>query len=211
MKKSKARYYIFTFSCLFILFSILTGCSVDSNPIASSNSDNSASTFAVTDELSYEPYPPISHEDLATLIPGYEILTMDARATEGTLDDQTSRFFRRTQGGTVSHRNNGISFQPWQLLQDQTITVSTPDPSLPIVDFYPHPNWFNGHVRIWIDLSHVQLPPGRQWWELVMFYVDDNGNYERYWGYVDTQANQYVAWTNHFSRYILAITNEKSN
>ena len=206
MNMSTARYYTLSLSALFLCFAVLTGCSVDSNPISSNNEDTSTLQESASNPAEI-PYPFINEADIDNLIPGYEIVQLDARAIEaqGTLDDQSSRFVRRLQGGTVSHRNNGIEIGAWQLWQDQTVTVSTPCPGYPIVDFYPHPYQFNGHVRIWIDLTYVQLPPGVHWWDIEMFYVNDNGEYERYWGYVDEQARQYIAWTDHFSRYILAI------
>ncbi|MBU0508031.1 hypothetical protein KKH27_04250 [bacterium] len=178
---------------------ILVGCSSFDDPVGTPQAEPDAQEQATL-------YPVWTDEQIEDLIPGFHVLTVDSRASgREALDDQSSRFIRRTQGGTVQHRNNGVQIGAWQLWEDRTVTVSTPNPGRAIVDFYPHPYQFNGHVRIWIDLTYVQLPPGRNWWDIQMFYVDDNGNLVPYWGYVDEGARQYIAWTDHFSRYIIGL------
>lgn len=175
---------------------IITGCSSENNPVAASEPQG-------TDN----PYPVLTTEQIENgLIPGYQVLTIDARAMERevSLDDRSSLFIRRTVGGTVSNRNSGTQIGAWQLWEDRTVTVETPNPGYAIVDFYPHPYRFNGHVKIWIDLTYVQLPPGMRWDQIQMFYQDEDGGYQQFWGYVDTAARQYVAWTDHFSRYIIS-------
>jgi hypothetical protein len=178
----------------------LSGCSSDRFPLASRETPAANTT-----------YPVLTDEQIENgLIPGFQVLRVDARAYghDGTLDDQTSRLIRRIPGGTVSHRNNGVQIGGWQLWEDQIVTVSTPNPGYAIVDFYPHPYRFNGSVRVWLDLTYMQLPPGMRWDQLAMFYVDDDGSMQRHWGYVDLKARQYVAWTDHFSRYIVGFPEE---
>lgn len=178
-----------------IMIMVFAGCSTDTNPVASSEP-----------QAVENPYPVLSEEQINSLIPGYQVLTIDPRAygrDESGLDDRSSRLIRRTQGGTVAHRNNGVQIGGWQLWEDRTVSVETPNPGHAIVDFYPHPYHFNGHVRIWIDLTYVVLPPGVNWWDLQMFYQDENGNLQQYWGQLDLVNHQYIAWTDHFSRYII--------
>ena len=185
------------------LVTLIIGCSSDmiSNPVSTDQTDSEILTESI-------PLPTWTEEDIANLLPGYQVLSIDSRAagTSDQLDDQTSLFIRRTQGGTVSHRNNGVQVGAWQLWEDRTVTVSTPNPGTAIVDFAPHPYQFNGHVRIWIDLTYIQLPPGMNWWDIQMFYMAEDGTVQQFWGYVDHQARQYIAWTDHFSRYILAVS-----
>lgn len=184
-----------TLSVLIVLS--MSGCSSDDSPVAVQEM-----------QAGDTPYPLLTDEQIENgLIPGFEVLTVDARAygRDGTLDDQTSRLIRRTVGGTVSHRNNGTQIGAWQLWEDRTITVSTPNPGYAIVDFYPHPYHFNGCIRIWMDLRCIQLPPGRRWDELAFFYVDDNGQLVRYWGQLNLNAMTYSAWPDHFSRYIVSL------
>ena len=184
---------------------VFAGCSTEWN---SSTAPVTADQETVATQTPDTPYPVLTDEQINGLIPGFEVLNVDARAygsDESTLDDQNSAFIRRTQGGSVSIHNNGVRIGPWQLWQDQTVTVSTPNPDYAVVDFYPHPYHFNGCVMMWIDLTHVQLPPGRRWDEVAFFYVDDNGDLVRYWGQLDLISHRYYAWPDHFSRYILAI------
>ncbi|RPH94402.1 hypothetical protein EHM69_07475 [candidate division KSB1 bacterium] len=181
----------------------IVGCSSDLNPINSPATDNAKQSEPLE---SPNPYPQLTEDQLNNLIPGYRILSVDERAYahDEALDDQSSRFIRKTVGGTVTHRNNGVQIGAWQLWEDRTITVSTPYPGYAIVDFYPHPYRFNGCVRMWVDLTYVQLPPGMRWDEMAFFYVNDDGTYTRYWGQLDLNARQYIAWPDHFSRYIIA-------
>jgi hypothetical protein len=178
----------------------MSGCSSDGNPVA-----------VRPTQTADVPYPLLTNEQIENgLIPGFQVLKVDARAygQDGTLDDQTSRLIRRTVGGTVSHRNNGVQIGGWQLWEDRTVTVSTPNPGYAIVDFYPHPYHFNGCVRIWIDLNCIHLPAGRRWDELAFFFVNDNGQLVRYWGQLDLNTMTYSAWPDHFSRYIIGLPTE---
>lgn len=187
---------------------IVIGCSTE-NPFTQKEP---ASSTAPRDENSLgELYPAISDEALETLIPGFEVLKVDERAFSNTLDDQNSRRIRRTVGGSVSHRNNGVEIGAWQLWGDQTITVSTPNPGSAVVDYYPHPYQFNGCVRIWIDLNVIQLPPGRRWDEIAFFYDEGDGTYTRYWGSLNLNNMTYSAWPDHFSRYILTLPTRNGN
>ncbi len=199
MKKTTfAMVLILVFSVI-MMFGI-TGCSTEFNQTTASSTPDHET---ITTQPAESPLPVWTDEQIETLIPGFEVLKVDERAYHAVLDDQTSRFIRRTIGGTVENNNSGVQIGAWQLWEDRTVTVSTPNPGYAIVDFYPHPYRFNGHVKIWIDLRYVQLPPGMQWWQIQMFYLDDNGQLVPYWGYVDENARQYIAWTDHFSRYII--------
>ena len=197
--KEKKLIQIVLCSLVILLFA---GCSVDENgnlPTSASQASNASNENT--------PYPQWTDQEIANLIPGYQILTVDESRSDrnGNLDDQASLFIRKTVGGIVSHRNNGVQIGPWQLWEDRTITVSTPNPGMAIVDYYPHPYHFNGCIRIWIDLRTIQLPPGRRWDELAFFYVNDSGQLVRYWGQLDLYAMTYSAWPDHFSRYIISI------
>jgi len=198
MKKLFAAPYLIM-AWMFCIIVLIVGCSVDSDPLSSSSSQSDRVIKTNT-------YPPLAEVDLDQLIPGFTVLKTDLRAPERgeNLDDQSSRFIRRTQGGTVTHRNNGVEIPAWVLPSDRTITISTPTPGTAIVDYYPHPLQFQGCVRIWIDLRVVQLPPGRRWDELAFFYQEADGSVTRYWGVLDLGNMTYSAWPDHFSRYILA-------
>lgn len=184
----------------------ITGCSSTKNPVASAPSESAAPSNGGNSDSEPSPYPPITADQLETLIPGYQILTVDSKAQgrDGMLDDRNARRIFRTAGGTVSHRNCGVQIGPWQLWEDQTVTVSTPVPGTAIVDFYPHPYQFNGCVRIWIDLNCIQLPAGMRWDQLQFFYLNDAGQYVQYWGSIDLTTMQFSVWPDHFSRYIIA-------
>jgi hypothetical protein len=189
-----------------IILLLSTGCSVSDNPAATSSDQNIAQSTDRPAEGAPSPYPAWTEADLASLIPGYQILKVDTRAYErdGQMDDQVSRRIYRTIGGTVNHRNCGVQIGAWQLWEDQTVTVSTPIPGQAIVDFYPHPYQFNGCIRMWIDLTYVQLPAGMRWDQLCFFYVEADGHLTQYWGQIDLAARRYYAWPDHFSRYIIA-------
>ncbi len=192
---------------LFTFFAV--GCSLEPNPVAQSDGVTSYNE-SVNNGVS-ETYPVLTDEDLANLLPGFQILETSDRVQSGTLDDESSRRIRRTQGGVVSHRNNGVRIGAWQLWSDETITVSTPNPGSAVVDFYPHPYQFNGCVWMWIDLTSFELPPGRRWDEVAFFYDERDGTYTRYWGFIDYRNMTYNAWPDHFSRYILAIPSGGGN
>jgi len=181
---------------------MLVGCSTMSDPVSTqskSAGDQTASNAVPT------PYPTLTDQQIANLIPGYQVLKVDERAyaREGELDDQTSSRIQHTVGGTVSHHNNGVQIGGWQLWEDQTVTVSTPNPGSAIVDFYPHPYHFNGCIRMWLDLTHVQLPAGVRWDQVRFYYQNENGQLTQYWGQLDLNAMRYYAWPDHFSRYII--------
>lgn len=185
---------------IFCVLMLVVGCAVDTDPLSSSASQSDPGIKA-------SPYPPLAEGDLDLLIPGFTVLKTDLRTQErgDNLDDQSSRFIRRTQGGTVTHRNNGVEIPAWVLPSDRTITISTPTPGTAIVDYFPHPLQFQGSVRIWIDLRIIQLPPGRRWDELAFYYQEADGRLTRYWGVIDLGNMTYSVWPDHFSRYILAL------
>jgi hypothetical protein len=198
--------YLLKITPLLILgmLTILTiaGCSSDNNPVAAAEPQG-------TDN----PYPVWTTQQIENdLIPGQQVLTLDTRAMgrDNNLDTRTSLFIRRTAGGTVANSNSGTTIGAWQLWEDRTVAVETPNPGYAIVDFFPHPYHFNGHVKIWIDLTYVTLPAGVRWDQLEMYYLAEDGTLQRYWGYVDTTARQYVAWTDHFSRYIISCPTSRS-
>jgi hypothetical protein len=204
MKKASTRTILIIAIGLLGLL-LLIGCSSTKNPVAVPASQT---TTPGQDESgpAESPYPPITAEQLETLIPGYQILTLDTKAMgrSENLDDRTARRIFRTVGGTVSHRNCGVQIGAWQLWEDQTVTVSTPVPGTAVVDFYPHPYQFNGCVRIWIDLTYIVLPEGMRWDQLQFFYLNDAGQYIQYWGSIDLVNRQFSVWPDHFSRYIIA-------
>jgi hypothetical protein len=183
---------------------VLTGCSVERNPVANAPASN---TNASTGNDKSAMYPTWTDDQIAHLIPGFRVLRAEnnGRGAQENLDSQTSVRILKILGGTVNHRNNGVQIGPWQLWEDQTVTVSTPNPGSAIVDFYPHPYHFNGCIRMWIDLSNFQLPPGHRWDEVAFFYVEEDGTLTRYWGQIDLLTHRYYAWPDHFSRYILAL------
>jgi len=186
---------------------LLIGCSQEADQVMAPQPP-AEEQEQLAEQLPESPYPEWTDAEIESgLIPGFEVLKVDVRAygREEGLDDQTSRFIRKTQGGTVSHRNNGVQIGAWQLWEDRTITVSTPNPGYAIVDFNPHPYRFNGCIRIWLDLNCIQLPPGRRWDEVAFFYQDTNGQLVRYWGALDLNARTYSAWPDHFSRYIISL------
>ena len=184
------------------LFLMMTGCANTSDPVSSRGGSAAAGGSA---NGGATPYPTPTDAQIANLIPGYQVLKVDERAYmhDGTLDDQTSVHIQRTVGGTVSHHNNGAQIVAWQLWEDETVTVSTPNPGSAIVDFYPHPYHFNGCIRMWLDLSHVQLPPGVRWDQIRFYYRSEDGELKQYWGQLDLNAMRYYAWPDHFSRYII--------
>jgi hypothetical protein len=194
---------------LFALALVFFGCSTEKNPMSNSSAQTSELTADRSDQsvkqATPSPYPVLTDAELANLIPGHQVLKVDTRMyrNDGALDDQTSVRIRKTVGGTVSHRNNGVEIGAWQLWEDQTVTVSTPNPGSAVVDFYPHPYHFNGCIRIWIDLRAIQLPAGMRWDQLEFYYVNDQGQYVRYWGQLDLVNMRYSAWPDHFSRYII--------
>ncbi|HEY3296077.1 MAG TPA: hypothetical protein VGL38_11630 [bacterium] len=178
------------------------GCSTENNPVANPVAPAAGQP---TSSPAPSPYPVLTDEQIANLIPGYQVLKVDERAYhgEGLLDDQTASRIRYQVGGSVNHRNNGVEIGAWQLWEDQTVTVSTPNPGSAIVDFYPHPYRFNGCIRMWLDLTHVQLPPGVRWDQVRFYYQEENGRLTQYWGQLDLAAHRYYAWPDHFSRYII--------
>jgi hypothetical protein len=187
---------------LTLLF-ILVGCSTTSNPVSprALSKDQQVSPDRET-----SPYPVLTDQQIADLIPnGYQVLKVDERAygRDGGLDDQTVVHIQHTVGGSVSHHNNGVQIGAWQLWEDQTVTVSTPNPGSAVVDFYPHPYHFNGCIKMWLDLSHVHLPAGVRWDQVRFYYVNEGGQLVQYWGQLDLTAMRYYAWPDHFSRYIV--------
>jgi hypothetical protein len=185
---------------------MMIGCSTENNPVAAVQPGNHETQ--ATSPTPVTPYPTLTDDQISALIPGFTVLKTDERAAgrgEDQLDSQSSLLIRHTIGGTVTHRNNGVQIGAWQLWEDQVVTVSTPNPGIAIVDFYPHPYHFNGCIKMWIDLSYIQLPAGRRWDELAFFYQDTNGQLIRYWGALDLNAHTYSAWPDHFSRYIIAM------
>ncbi|MBU0691892.1 hypothetical protein KKC97_08500 [bacterium] len=106
------------------------------------------------------------------------------------------------EGGEATYLYSGCEMEPGEMPYDAEVTVCLPHPGYAIVDFGPHPLYFNGPVDIWFDISNINCPP-QQFDRLEMWYVNDNDALEPVPLEIDLDNMRAVGQTTHFSRYIL--------
>jgi hypothetical protein len=181
---------------------LLVGCSMDSASVApQSSSDQSIATSNAV----------IPSDGPA---PGYKFIKSQwglASSSNGTLDDPNwfaSRALRADQGGMVVTHNIGCNIPNNALPYNMTITVNVPVPGEATVEYGPHPTQFNAPVQLFFDYNTLILPPGTHIEDLVVFYQEDSGAYDLIGGYIDYTRHLLVAYTNHFSRYIISVRTE---
>jgi hypothetical protein len=172
---------------------MFVGCSLDSASVAPQSASDQSSI-----EASSKTGP----------VPGYRFVKSQwglASNNDGSLDDgwSTSRYLRTYQGGLVVTHNIGCQIPPYALPYNATVTVNVPNPGEATVEYGPHPTQFNSPVQLFFDLNTLILPPGNSWEDLVVFYAEDNGGYDLIGGYIDYQRHLLIAYTDHFSRYII--------
>ncbi|MFH1010013.1 MAG: hypothetical protein V1784_02105 [bacterium] len=156
-------------------------------------------------------YPPITEELLQNgPEPGHPILRIEQ--PQGAMGvefwDYAERWIQRKEGGEVyTAQGSGCSIGSKALPNDTLVTVSLPVQGYAIVDFGPHPTYFNKNIWIALSLNGTGLGPRdiQRILRLGIYYWnEETGTYERYWSYYDPYRNALMCQTNHFSRYIIA-------
>ena len=193
------------------------GCSLDSTGVG----PNTESQTTETATYNNSTVPDIE------LPAGLELISLNGRALphdHGNFDDPpeggdngnppddpgmpfelcSSGWVTVADGGTVTHEYSGCAIEPGEMPYDEEITVCLPHPGYAIVDFGPHPLYFNGEVDIWFDLSNANVPPQR-YNMLEMWYVNDNNELEPVPLHIDRHNMLAIGETTHFSRYILTV------
>jgi len=156
-------------------------------------------------------YPLITEELLLNgPEPGHPILRIEQPQDAMSVErwDYAERWVEARRGGDVyTAQGSGCSIGPWALPWDTLITVTLPKKGYAIVDFGPHPLFFNKDIWIVLSLNGTGLGPQdmQQVMQLKIYYWnEETGTYEPYPSYYDPNRNALMCRTNHFSRYIIA-------
>jgi len=178
---------------------VAVGCSEFDAPIAPQSAEQ---TFVPSQ------YPPLEDAIANLELAGYRTVNP---APQARLDDHecdsviVDRYARVGQGGNLNM--SGLVRLEWEsgvVPNNMTLQIVAPSECIGAADFYPHPTYFNGNVRIIWDMDALDLPDDFDYSTIVPLYIHDDGTPEEV-SYSWRQNNrQLVVETNHFSRYIIS-------
>jgi hypothetical protein len=191
---------------LAVALMLITGCSKDSSPVASSSPGSDNGQPATSTDT---PYPALD-QVLAHMPAGYSPLTprlSDAARTEGRCDTLRASHlcfdeWLIDQTVSIPHLVS-IKISHGDLSSDALIKIVAPSACVAAADFYPHPYQFAGTVEITWSVKDFGLPSNFDYSTLIPWYVTDAGEFVQM-PYAWVHGHDYlVVYTNHFSRYIL--------
>ncbi len=177
---------------------LLGGCSKNAVSPASGNSD-------IYGSLNWAPPP----SDLANidhfLPPGYHV--MRSPASSGMQVERVlyreKRLYRHHNGEQRIRRGGyGAYFPEGSVPYNFTAEMYVPDNHEPVVDFLPHGTFFRSNIRVVIPFDSVGLNDGDV--VSIFYWNGETQCYEAMPGTVDTENHRVIAYTDHFSRYLIA-------
>lgn len=180
---------------------LLSACSMDSSPVSATNSSGGESQ-----DYRYPPFDPNAVGDGPE--PGYRFVHtgMGALGDLNSLNCDSmdaSRYCAAWRSNSVSIPLVTVYIPSGVNPHSTTISITAPSGCLAVADFYPHPYQFNGWVQIRWNLDALGLPANYDYRNLVPYYVNDDGDYERMPYTLSGDRETLTLYTNHFSRYIL--------
>jgi hypothetical protein len=161
-----------------------------------------------SNEAVWVPPPPMTPEHIADAFPlGYTPVYCSENSNGMTTESDTlfrQQFIHNNEDKEVSLDHFKVKVWDECIHEDILLTMTIPSPNVFAIDFGPHPYQFDSPVRIKIDYhSHIPFGPARD--ALTTLYW--NG-YTQTYEFVqftnDTDHGIITAWTNHFSRYVIA-------
>jgi hypothetical protein len=111
------------------------------------------------------------------------------------------------RGGRIGWDGSGIIIPGHAMRYSQHIYLMRTDPPEPWIDYGPHGLRFYTPVTIRISYRNCVLPDGIEPEDLILFYWNEyTGEYELISEYNNLEEQYLEGQTNHFSRYIVAVT-----
>jgi hypothetical protein len=154
------------------------------------------------------PPPPLTAEHLATALPAgyrpvYCSVNNNGMAVESN-DTYKEELIRVNHDKEVHLGDYKVKVWRECFHEDILLTMTIQDLTVMAIDFGPHPYQFDAPVRIKIKY-HDHVPPGQARDSLATLYWNGYTQlYEDVSQENDTSHGEMMAWTDHFSRYVIA-------